>query len=398
MSIRSVRDAEVAGKRVLVRIDYNVPIQEGKITDDTRIRATLPTIDNLLDRNAAVILVSHLGRPKGEPSPEFSLAPVAKRLEELLGKPIQFAADVVGPDAQLNAQALSPGEILLLENVRFEAGEEKNDPDLAKLLASLADIYVNDAFGAAHRAHASTVGVAELLPAYAGHLMLSEVTALERLVHEPERPFVAILGGAKVSDKIGVIEKLLSRVDLILVGGGMANTFLLAQGVGIGKSLAERAFESKARILLDEGARRGVEIILPIDAVVSSSIDDETSARWIPITSVPEAQSILDIGPGTVQRFAEALIGAKTIFWNGPMGVFERPAFAEGTNGVAQLVANCDAFTVVGGGDSVAAVEQLGVADKISHISTGGGASLEFVEGRALPGLTALEKQSGERG
>jgi phosphoglycerate kinase len=394
MSIRSVRDADVSGKRVLVRVDFNVPIQDGEITDDTRIRAALPTINDLLDRNAAVILVSHLGRPKGEPSAQFSLEPVAERLESLLGKQVQLATDVVGTDAHVKSTALSPGEVLLLENVRFELGEEKDDPELAKQLASLADMYVNDAFGAAHRAHASTAGITEFLPSYAGYLMQREIDALQRLTRNPERPFVAILGGAKVSDKIGVIEHLLSRIDAILVVGGMANTFVLAEGVEIGSSLAERDFEPKARNLLAGATARGVEIVLPVDAVIAKSIDDE-AGHWVPISAVPTDHSIFDIGPGTVERFGMILRGAKTIFWNGPMGVFERPAFAAGTNGVAELVASSDAFTVVGGGDSVAAVEQLGVADRISHISTGGGASLEFVEGRALPGLVALDRSSG---
>jgi len=396
MTIRSVRDADVTGKRVLVRVDFNVPLQKGEITDDTRIRAALPTIKDLLDRNAAIILVSHLGRPKGKASGEFSLAPVANRLEELLGRPVNFSGDVVGPDSKKRAAALKLDEILLLENVRFEPGEEKNDPELARELASLADVFVNDAFGAAHRAHSSTAGVADLLPSYAGLLMLREVEALQRLTHEPARPFVAILGGAKVSDKLSVIENLLTQVDTILVGGGMANTFLLAQGVEVGKSLAERDYQDKTTALLAEAGQRGVAIVLPVDVVISSSMDNESSAKWVPISAVPADKAIFDIGPGTVQRFADELSGAKTIFWNGPMGVFERPAFAAGTNGVAQLVAESDAFTVIGGGDSVAAVEQLGLADRIDHISTGGGASLEFVEGRTLPGLAALDQEPSE--
>jgi phosphoglycerate kinase len=395
MPIQSVQDADVSGKRVLLRVDFNVPIQSGAITDDTRIRAALPTISDLLNRNAAVILVSHLGRPKGKPTAEFSLAAVAQRLQELIGRKVELASDVIGPNARQKAEVLQPGELLLLENIRFEPGEEENDYDLARQLASLADFYVDDAFGAAHRAHASTVGVVEFLPAYAGFLMLREVDALQRLIRNPERPFVAILGGAKVSDKIGVIENLLSRVDTILVGGGMANTFLLAQGVEIGKSLAERDYEANARKLMTQADERGVEFVLPVDAVVAQSIDGDSSATWVPVSAVPSDQSIFDIGPGTVQRFGEVIAVAKTIFWNGPMGVFERPAFAAGTNGVAQLVADSAAFTVVGGGDSVAAVEQLGVTGKISHISTGGGASLEFVEGRALPGLIALDQNAG---
>ncbi len=394
MAMRSVQEADVTGKRVLMRVDFNVPMQEGKITDDTRITASLPTINNLLERSAAVILVSHLGRPKGKANPDFSLAPVAERLQELLDKPVRFASDVVGPSAKSADADLQAGEVLLLENVRFEAGEEQNDPGFARNLAELANLYVNDAFGAAHRAHASTVGVTEYLPAYAGLLMLGEVGALRKLVDNPEHPFVAILGGAKVSDKIGVIEHLLPRVDSILIGGGMANTFLLAQGVEVGRSLAELEFEEKARELLRSSNDQGVDIELPVDANVAASLDRSDDSKWVPISAVPEDFAIFDIGPGTVQRFAEALEGAKTIFWNGPMGVFETPEFAAGTKGVAELVANSGAFTVVGGGDSVAAIGQMGLADRISHISTGGGASLEFVEGRKLPGLEALERNA----
>jgi phosphoglycerate kinase len=398
MAIRSIRDAGVSGKRVLVRVDFNVPIQNGQITDDTRIKAALPTINELLDRGASVILISHLGRPKGKPNAELSLAPVAERLRQLLDQPVRLASDVVGVNARSAASELKPGQVLLLENVRFEAGEETNDPKLARELAALADIFVNDAFGAAHRAHASTVGVTKFLPSYAGLLMLREIDALRRLVNQPERPYVAILGGAKVSDKIGVVKNLWPRVDVILVGGGMANTFLLAKGIQVGHSLAERDFEDKARDLLLSAQSRSVEIVLPVDVAVASSIDDEAHVTWVPVSAVPKDQAIFDIGPGTVQRFGDALAGAGTIFWNGPMGVFESPTFAAGTRGVAELVAKSDAFTVVGGGDSVAAVEQMGLADRISHISTGGGASLEFVEGRTLPGLAALDREVGQSG
>jgi phosphoglycerate kinase len=392
MAIRSVLDADVAGKRVLVRVDFNVPIQNGQITDDTRIKAALPTINELLDNGAAVILVSHLGRPKGRANAAFSLAPVAARLRHLLERPVRLASDVVGSDARSAAKELKPGEVLLLENVRFEAGEETNDPDLSRQLAAFADIFVNDAFGAAHRAHASTVGVTKFLPSSAGLLMLCEIDALRRLVDQPERPFVAILGGAKVSDKIGVVERLLPRVDAVLVGGGMANTFLLAKGIEVGHSLAERDFIDKARDLFSSGQSRNVDIVLPVDVAVAPSIDDVAHVTWVPVSAVPSDQAIFDIGPGTVQRFGDALAGARTIFWNGPMGIFESPTFAAGTKGVAELVAKSDAFTVVGGGDSVAAVEQMGLGDHISHISTGGGASLEFVEGRTLPGLAALDQ------
>lgn len=392
MATRSVRDADVAGKRVFVRVDFNVPLKDGQITDDTRIRAALPTINLLLDRGAKVILCSHLGRPKGKPADEFRLAPVAKRLAELLGRPVRAASDVAGDDAHAAVAAMRDGDVVLLENVRFESGEEKNDPELARRLASLADIYVNDAFGAAHRAHASTAGIASYLPAYAGLLMNAEVSALQWLLDRPERPFVTILGGAKVSDKLAVIENLIPKVDALLIGGGMANTFLLAQGMEIGTSLAEHDFITKAKELLALANRRGVDIVLPVDAVVSASLDDEPAT--VAINRVQSNQAIYDIGPRTASVFAERIAAAKTIFWNGPMGVFERPRFAEGTRATAVAVANSGAFSVVGGGDSVAAVEQMGVADKISHISTGGGASLEFVEGRELPGIAALEVKS----
>ncbi|MEA2529922.1 MAG: phosphoglycerate kinase [Thermomicrobiales bacterium] len=394
MTYRSVRDAEVSGKRVLVRVDFNVPMKDGRVGDDTRIRAALPTIEDLLARGASIILVSHLGRPKGKPTPEFSLAPVAAYLGELMHRPVRIVGDVAGPQAQAAAAALRPGEVLLLENVRFEPGEEKNDPGLARRLAALADLYVNDAFGAAHRAHASTVGVTEFLPAYAGDLMQRELDALRRLVDEPARPYVAILGGAKVSDKLAVIGNLASRVDSILVGGGMANTFLLALGKPIGKSLAEPDMVGQARAVLDDARDRGVEVLLPSDVVVAASLDE--AGNSIPIQSVSDVVAIYDIGAETASRYGERIATAKTVFWNGPMGVFERPAFAEGTIAIARAVAKSDAFSVVGGGDSVAAVEEAGVAGEISHISTGGGASLEFVEGRTLPGVAALEA-SAER-
>ncbi len=388
MTTRSVRNADVAGKRVFVRDDFNVPLDGQSITDDTRIQSALPTIRLLLERNARVILCSHLGRPKGKPVEEFRLWPVSIRLGELLGMPVQQATDVVGPDAAERANKLADGDVLLLENVRFEPGEEKNDPELAKQLASLAEIYVNDAFGAAHRAHASTVGIAGYLPSYAGLLMDAEVSALQCLIENPERPFVTILGGAKVSDKIGVIENLIPKVDEILIGGGMANTFLLAQGKEVGKSLAEHDFVEQARALLELAITRGVKIGLPNDVIVSEKIDGEP--RAVDVNDIASSQAVFDIGPKSAARFGESIEAAKTIFWNGPMGVFEKPVFAEGTRSIAKAVAASSAFSVVGGGDSVAAVEQMGVADKISHISTGGGASLEFVEGRELPGIVAL--------
>jgi phosphoglycerate kinase len=390
---RSVRDADVAGKRVLVRVDFNVPMKDGRIADDTRIRAALPTIQDLLDRGAAVVLTSHLGRPKGKPAPEFSLAPVARHLGELLGSEVGLAGDVAGPLAREAASTLETGRVLLLENVRFEAGEEKNDPELARRLAALADLYVNDAFGAAHRAHASTVGVADHLPAFAGYLMDQELKALQRLVSSPDRPYVAILGGAKVSDKLAVIGNLASRVDAILVGGGMANTFLLAKGHEVGGSLAEPNYVERARSVMDDAKSRDVEVVLPVDVVVAANLDQD--GRPVGVNAVTATDAIYDIGPETERRFAQLIATARTIFWNGPMGVFERPAFAHGTLAVARAVADSAAFSVVGGGDSVAAIEQAGVADRISHISTGGGASLEYVEGRTLPGVAALEASAG---
>ncbi len=391
MRIRSVRDAKVGGKRVLVRVDFNVPLDHGRIIDDTRIRASLPTIRDLLDRGAAVILISHLGRPKGKPVAEYRLAPVASRLTELLGQPVQTVADVAGPAAREAAAALRPGQVLLLENVRFEPGEETNDPELAGRLASLADLYVDDAFGSAHRAHASTVGVADHLPGYAGLLMLDEIDALGRLLQAPDRPYVAILGGAKVSDKVGVIANLAKRVDALLLGGGMANTFLMAQGLQVGTSLVERDFVDRARGLLADASAREAPIVLPTDVVVARSL--ESPGHRVPVAAVPAGAAIFDIGPVTAQRFADAIATAKTVFWNGPMGVFERPAFASGTRAVAEAMAEARAFTVVGGGDSVAAIEQAGLANRISHVSTGGGASLEFVAGVVLPGVAALAEK-----
>jgi phosphoglycerate kinase len=393
MPKRSVAEAEVAGKRVLVRVDLNVPLNQSEITDDTRIRAALPTIRHLLDHNARVILVSHLGRPKGKPDPVYSLAPVARRLGELLGHEVATTNAVVGPEAVAAVERLAPGEVLLLENVRFEPGEEKNNPELARNLAVLADLFVNDAFGAAHRAHASTVGVAALLPSYAGFLLQREVDALSRLLDEPERPFVAILGGAKISDKLAVVGNLVGLVDVLLIGGGMANTFLLARDIEIGQSLAERDRVEDAGRILAAAEAAGVTVKLPVDAVVAPSID--AAGRTVEIEQVPPREAIFDIGPRTVEAFGASIQTAATIFWNGPMGVFERPQFAAGTRGVAQAVAASTAFSVIGGGDSVAAVEQEGVAGKIDHISTGGGASLEFLEGQALPVIAAIPDAGG---
>jgi phosphoglycerate kinase len=393
MAIRSYEDADVSGKRVLVRVDFNVPLDGSEIRDDTRIRAALPTIRNLLDRGAAVILISHLGRPKGQPNPKYSLAPVAKRMSTLLDRPVSFVPDIVGKQAVNTARQLQPGNVLLLENVRFEPGEEKNDPAMASKLAALGDVYVNDAFGAAHRAHASTEAIAHLLPAYAGALMLGEIDALQQLVDSPREGFVAIIGGAKVSDKIAVLERLVDRVDSLLIGGGMANTFLLERGREIGTSLAEADATDDARRVVDLAKQRDTTILLPADVVVAPGIDsDKTSV--VSIEAVPPDQGIFDIGPETIDAFANVIRNAKTIFWNGPMGVFEQPQFAIGTTAIANAVAESDAFSVIGGGDSVAAVEAAGVAGKISHISTGGGASLEFVEGRRLPGIEAFREES----
>lgn len=389
MAKRSVTDANVRGKRVLVRVDFNVPLRDGVVTDDTRIRAALPTINHLLDEGAAVILASHLGRPKGTPDARYTMAPVAARLGELLDSPVLTATTVVGPDAVQASHELRPGQILLLENTRFEPGEEKNDAALSAALASLADIYVNDAFGAAHRAHASTVGVARHLPAYAGFLLQREIDVLSRLLHSPERPFVALLGGAKVSDKLAVIGQLLENVDALLLGGGMANTLLLAQGHAIGASLAEPDLVEQACVLMARAEERGVRLLVPQDVVVAESMES-VATQIVGSDSVPTDQAIFDIGPATIATYCKEIGSAGTIFWNGPMGVFERAPFATGTMEVARCVAGSQAFSVVGGGDSIAAIEQSGVSEQINHISTGGGASLELLEGRVLPGIAAI--------
>jgi len=390
VAFRTLDSLDVSGKRVLVRVDFNVPLDGTTITDDTRIQAALPTINTLLDRNAAVILVSHLGRPKGKVVPEFSLAPVAKRLSELLGKDVRFASDVVGPSAQEISQSIQPGEVALLENVRFEPGEERNDDDLATALAELADVYVNDAFGAAHRAHASTEGVAHKLPHAAGLLMERELSALSRALDDPGRPLVVILGGAKISDKIGVIRKFLDTADAILVGGGIANTLVAAQGKEMGKSLVETGSLDVARQILDDAKTSKCDLVIPTDFVVASSPDDAANAETV--TEVAPDKAALDIGPESIAAFSDWIAKAKTIVWNGPMGLFEVSPFDAGTRAIAAAVAASDGYSIVGGGDSVAAVHQAGLADHMDHVSTGGGASLEFLEGKTLPGVAALEE------
>ena len=388
---KTIEDIDVSGKKVLVRCDFNVPLDENKnITDETRINAALPTIKYLLEHKAAVILCSHLGRPKGEFNMKYSLAPVAKRLSEKLGFEVKLAKDVIGPDAKKLAAEVKPGEAVLLENVRFHAEEEKNDPAFAKELASMADIYVSDAFGTVHRAHASTAGVAEYLPAVAGFLIGKELNFLGKAVTNPERPFVAILGGAKVKDKIGVITNLIEKVDTLLIGGGMAYTFMKATGGEIGNSLCDEERLSLALELLDKAKAKGVKLLLPVDNVCGKEFNNDTEQMVCESGKIPEGWEGLDIGPKTVELFSKEIKAAKTVVWNGPMGVFEMPNFAKGTLAIATAMAESDATTIIGGGDSAAAVTQMGLASKMSHISTGGGASLEFLEGKTLPGVAAL--------
>jgi phosphoglycerate kinase len=387
----SVRDLDVRGRRVLVRVDFNVPMEQGRITDDKRIKAALPTITHLVKQQARVILMSHLGRPKGQVVEEYRLDPVAKRLGELLGQDVIKVDDCIGPEAQEAVEALAPGEVCLLENLRFHPGETKNDPDFAAALASLGDLYVNDAFGAAHRAHASTVGVARLVPAAAGLLMEKELKCLGQLLQDPARPFIAVLGGAKVADKIGVIRNLLTRVDALLIGGGMAYTFLKAKGLDVGQSLLDAEHVELAGELLEAAAARGVDLELPEDVVAADRLAEDASRQVVSVSEIPSTWMGLDIGPRTRERFADIIAGAKTVVWNGPMGVFELAPFAQGTFAIAQAMAKLDGFTVVGGGDSAAAVEQAGLAEAMDHVSTGGGASLEFLEGLELPGVAALQ-------
>jgi phosphoglycerate kinase len=390
---KTVRDIAVKGKRVLVRVDFNVPLENGEVADDTRIRAVLPTIRYLLEHGAAVILMSHLGRPKGKISDELRLDPVARSLEGLLGKEVIKLDDCVGPEVERATKSLQPGQVLLLENLRFHPEEEENDQGFARQLASLADVYVNDAFGTAHRAHASTTGVTEYLPSVAGLLMERELQMLGDALANPIRPFVAVLGGAKVSDKIGVVRNLLSKVDLLLVGGGMANTFLKAQGHQVGESLVEDDSLALAKDIL---AQAGGKVILPMDVVVADAFAEDANTRTVGVEQVPPGWRILDIGPRTVGLFEDRLRSAGTVVWNGPMGVFEFPRFAAGTIALAESLASAPATTIVGGGDSIAALQQAGLAEKMTHVSTGGGASLEFLEGKVLPGVEALEDRTGD--
>ena len=392
MNKKTIRDIDPSGKRVLVRVDFNVPLEGGTVADDTRIRAALPTIQYLLDHGAALILMSHLGRPKGKVVEELRMDPVAARLSELLGRPVRKLDDCVGPEVEAACRELKPGEVVLLENTRFHPEERANDPAFAARLAALGDLYVNDAFGTAHRAHASTEGVAHAIrekggEAVAGFLMEKELTFLVRAVEDPERPFVAILGGAKISDKIGVVRRLLERCDRLLIGGGMANTFFKAMGFEMGDSLVEEEAVETARQLLEEGKSR---LVLPVDVVIADRFDNDADTRVVAPDGVPPGWRVLDVGPKTISTFESALSGARTVVWNGPLGVFEMPAFAKGTFALAEVLARMDATTIVGGGDSAAAVRQSGLADRFTHISTGGGASLELLEGKVLPGVAAL--------
>jgi phosphoglycerate kinase len=384
---KTVKDIDVKGKKVLVRVDFNVPLKENGVGDDTRIRAALPTIEYLLKQGAAVILCSHLGRPKGGPDPKYSMKPVAEYLSKLLKKPVAFAADCIGPDAESAAKILKPGEVLLLENTRFHPEEEKNDMGMAKQLASLADIFVNDAFGTAHRAHASTEGVTHFLPSVAGFLLEKEIKYLGQAIADPKRPFVAIMGGSKISDKIGVIKNLLTKADSILIGGGMANTFFKAQGYPVADSLVEDEALETAKELLKAG---GSKLRLPVDVVLGDKFDAEAAVKTMAVGPIPDGWRILDIGPETIKAYAKVVDAAGTVVWNGPMGVFEFPKFAVGTFGIAKAVAASKAVSIIGGGDSVAAIQESGLADQITHISTGGGASLEMLEGLDLPGVSAL--------
>jgi phosphoglycerate kinase len=390
MELRSVDQADVTGRRVLVRNDFNVPLEDGKVTDDLRIRAAVPTLRHLLDSNAKVICCSHLGRPKGKPDPRYSLEPVRPVLAQHLGVDVAFVDDVAGDQARQAAEALGDGQVLLLQNLRYEPGEEKNDPELADRLAALAEVYVDDAFGAAHRAHASVVGVAERLPAYAGELLAGEVKELSRLLEDPKRPFAAVLGGSKVSDKLQVLDSLLGRVDSLVVGGGMCFTFLAAKGYEIGDSLFEPEQVEAVRQLLETARSQDKSVLLPSDVVVAREVSADAEPRVVAAQGIEPGWKGLDIGPETAKVFADAVTEARTVFWNGPMGVFELEPFAAGTRAVAEAVAAAPGYTVVGGGDSAAALAQFGLADRIDHLSTGGGAGLELLEGKTLPGVAAI--------
>jgi phosphoglycerate kinase len=395
MNKKTIRDIDVAGKRVLVRVDFNVPLDaEQHIADDTRIRAAVPTIQYLLDHGACVILMSHLGRPDGKVVDKMRLAPAAKRLSELLGRPVQMATDCIGPEVEAQAKALQPGQVLLLENLRFHKEEEKNDPDFARQLASPGELYVNDAFGTAHRAHASTEGVTHYLPGVAGFLMEKEINFLGSALESPKRPFTAIIGGAKVSDKIAVLERLIARVDSLLIGGGMANTFLKAEGYEIGDSLYEEGKVDVAKELIAKARQHALAFLLPTDVVIADRLAADANSKVVSVDKVEPGWRILDIGPTTVKTFRQVLESAQTIVWNGTLGVAEMPAFAKGTDAIIEILAERTAdgaTTIIGGGDSAAAVDQAGAGDKMTHVSTGGGASLELLEGRALPGVAALE-------
>jgi phosphoglycerate kinase len=392
MILNTIRECDFSGKKALVRVDFNVPIKDGVVTDDTRIRAALPTLKYWLDNGASLVVMSHLGRPKGKKNPEFSMAPIAKRFSELLGKEVQLASDVIGEEVAGQVASMKAGDVLLLENVRFYSEEEDNDPDFAKNLASLGDVYVNDAFGTAHRAHASTEGVAHYLPSDAGFLIEEEVTFMAPLLSNPEKPFVAIIGGSKVSSKISVLESLVRTCDTIVIGGGMAYTFLSVQGHTIGKSLVEEDYKDVASSFLAKAKEKGVQVILPVDHICGADFKEDAEPVSVDSIDIPENLIGMDIGPKTISMIVDAVTKAKSVVWNGPMGVFEFDAFAEGTLTVARALAESQATSIVGGGDSVAAINKFGLADKISHVSTGGGASLEFLEGKVLPGIKALEK------
>ncbi len=391
MNKKTVKDINLKGKRVLMRVDFNVPMADGKVTDDKRIKAALPTINYILEQGASLLLMSHLGRPKGGADPEFSLKAASEALAALLKKPVQMAPDCVGAEVEAMAKALQPGGVLMLENTRFHKGEEKNDLELAKQMAALGEVYVNDAFGSAHRAHSSTEGVARFLPAVSGFLMEQELEYLGRAVANPEHPYIAILGGAKISDKILVVETMLAKCDKLIIGGGMANTFLAAQGLNMQDSLVEEAALETAKSIL---AKSGNKLILPVDAIIADKFDAEANTQTVDVDKIPAGWRMLDVGPKTLEQYKAALNGVKLVVWNGPVGVFEMPKFAEGTFALARMLAESGAITVIGGGDSASAVKKAGVAKQMTHVSTGGGASLEFLEGKELPGVAALLDKS----